>query len=84
MGLRVPTYTRFAPLFRAFLDQRLPIPRLAPVIRIVLSAIVNVIFAFGVEVLDAAVASSERLGVRTNSDTARRRDSSVRPTRRDG
>jgi hypothetical protein len=49
------------------------------VIRIALSAIVNVIFAFGVEVLDAAVASSARLDVRTNSDTVRRRDSSVRP-----
>jgi hypothetical protein len=49
------------------------------VIRIALSAIVNVIFAFGVEVIDAAFASSTRLGARTNSDTVRRRDSSVRP-----
>jgi hypothetical protein len=54
------------------------------VIRTAFSAIVNVMFAFGVEVLDAAVASSARLCARTNSDTVRRRDSSVRPTRRDG
>jgi hypothetical protein len=49
------------------------------VIRIALSAIVNVIFAFGVEMLDGAVASSAGFGARTNSDTVRRHDSSVRP-----
>src|SRR5229473_2426672 len=44
-GWRVPAYTRFAPLLKASSTSACPIPRLAPVTRTALSAIVMVVLS---------------------------------------